>query len=76
MSDVTPYVNRHPVAGVRTSTLQVTDGIRVLEVHNRIEMLTLVTAAGCSLTALVAAFVSQSPEDVLMATAAAMAVFG
>ena len=56
--------------------MQVTDGTRVLEVHNGIEMLTLVTAAGCSLTALVAAFVSQTPEDVLMATAAAMAVFG
>ena len=38
---------------------QVTDGIRLLEVHNGVKMLTLVTAAGCSLTALVAAFVSQ-----------------
>lgn len=55
---------------------QVTDGTRVLEVHNGIEMLTLVTAAGCSLTALVAAFASQAPDDVLTATAAAMAVFG
>ena len=55
---------------------QVTDGTHVLEVHNGVEMLTLVTAAGCSLTALVAAFVSQNPQDALMATAVAMAVFG
>lgn len=55
---------------------QVTDGTRVLEVHNGVEMLTLVTAAGCSLTALVAAFVSQHREDPVLATAAAMAVFG
>ena len=42
-----------------TANRQITDGTRVLEVHNGVEMLTLVTAAGCSLTALVAAFVSQ-----------------
>eukprot|EP00955_Chlamydomonas_euryale_P033800 349632-Chlamydomonas_euryale.AAC.58 len=39
-------------------------------------MLTAVTAAGCSLTALVAAFVSQNREDPMMATASALAIFG
>jgi hydroxyethylthiazole kinase len=51
----------------------ITDGCRVLEVRNGVEMLTLVTAAGCALTALVAAFVSQHREDPVAATAAAMA---
>lgn len=45
-------------------------------VKNGVEMLTRVTAAGCSLTALIAAFVAPErfPRD--FATAAALAVFG
>ncbi|KAG1677231.1 hypothetical protein FOA52_013430 [Chlamydomonas sp. UWO 241] len=52
----------------------ITDGSKVLEVRNGEEMLTLVTAAGCSLTALVAAFVSQHKDDPVAATAFAMDV--
>ncbi|GAX75072.1 hypothetical protein CEUSTIGMA_g2516.t1 [Chlamydomonas eustigma] len=64
------------VVAVSGAVDYVTNGRDVLEVRNGVEMLTLVTAAGCSLTALVAAFVSQSREDPLLATAAAMAIFG
>ena len=39
-------------------------------------MMTLVTAAGCSVTALVAAFLSAAPDDPLFAAAAALSVFG
>lgn len=56
--------------------VQVTDGERVLGVDNGVEMLTLVTAAGCSVTALISAFVAAAPQDPLLATAHALAVFG
>jgi hydroxyethylthiazole kinase len=52
----------------------------VLAVRNGVEMLTRVTAAGCSLTALIAAFVAAAGADdakeVALATAAALAAFG
>lgn len=54
----------------------VTDGSRVVAVRNGHEMLTLITAAGCSLTALIAAFVAAAPQQPLLATAHALAVFG
>ena len=56
--------------------LQVTDGITTYAVHTGHQMMTLITAAGCSVTALVAAFVSACPEDALFATAAALSIFG
>ena len=56
--------------------VQVTDGTRTLSVHNGVEMLTCITAAGCSVTALAAAFISVEPRDPLFATAAALSVFG
>lgn len=56
--------------------MQVTDGRRVVGVSNGVEMLTLITAAGCSLTALIASFLVAAPEDPLMATAHALASFG
>ena len=58
------------------ATAQVTDGKRTLYVSNGVSMMTLITAAGCSVTALIAAFVSAAPEDPLFATAAALSVFG
>lgn len=58
------------------SAAQVTDGERVVAVENGVEMLTAVTATGCSVTALVAAFVALEPLHALAATAAALAVFG
>ncbi|KAK9848101.1 hypothetical protein WJX84_000198 [Apatococcus fuscideae] len=54
----------------------VTDGTKILSVHNGVEMLTSITATGCSVTALAAAFISAGPEDPLFATAAAFSVFG
>ncbi|PNW81666.1 hypothetical protein CHLRE_06g255350v5 [Chlamydomonas reinhardtii] len=54
----------------------VTDGTAVVGVRNGHELLTLITAAGCSLTALIAAFVTAAPQQPLLATAHALAVFG
>lgn len=53
----------------------VTDGARTLAVHNGHAMMTRVTALGCSLTALVAAFATVHGDRVLT-TAAALAAFG
>lgn len=57
--------------------LQVTDGKQELFVRNGVPMLTKITAAGCSVTALIAAFVATSPpEERVSATAHALAYFG
>lgn len=53
----------------------VTDGSRLLRVANGHPLLTLVTGMGCSLTAVVGAFVA-AEEDALAATAAALSAFG
>lgn len=54
-----------------------TDGAQTVAVHNGVEQLTLITAAGCALTALIAAFAAAAgPKQALMATAHALAVFG
>lgn len=49
-----------------------------MAVANGVDLLPLITATGCSVTALIAAFVAatSSKEDHLMATAFALAVFG
>jgi hydroxyethylthiazole kinase len=39
-------------------------------------MLTKITATGCAVTALAAAFIACAPADPLLATAHALAVFG
>lgn len=54
----------------------VTDGRRVLRVANGVPMLQQITASGCSVTALIAAFVSQFPQQPLEATAHALSYFG
>lgn len=55
----------------------VTDGSRVVAVRNGVEMLTLITATGCSVTALVAGFMAAAGQGRgLDAVAAALAVFG
>lgn len=56
--------------------LQITDGERVLRVSNGVPMLQLVTATGCSVTALAAAFACLFPQQPLEATAHALAYFG
>lgn len=65
------------VVAVSGATDLVTDGHRVLGVANGVPLLTRVTATGCSLTALIAAFLAATPGgSPLEATAAALAVFG
>ncbi|XP_004299215.1 PREDICTED: hydroxyethylthiazole kinase [Fragaria vesca subsp. vesca] len=54
----------------------VTDGERVVGAHNGVAMMTKITATGCSVTALVAAFVAVEKTHVLEATAAALSLFG
>ena len=58
----------------------VTDGTRVITVSNGHPILKLITAAGCTLTAVIAAFVSsEDPTDVnlvMKGCASALSVFG
>ncbi|KAM5553470.1 hydroxyethylthiazole kinase [Rosa sericea] len=54
----------------------VTDGERVVGAHNGVAMMTKITATGCSVTALIAAFVAVDQTHVLEATAAALSLFG
>ncbi|KAI8465436.1 MAG: hydroxyethylthiazole kinase [Monoraphidium minutum] len=65
------------IVAVSGATDLVTDGRRVLGACNGVPLLTQITAAGCSVTALIAAFLAAAPEGrALEATAAALAVFG
>lgn len=54
----------------------VTDGKRVIGVQNGVAMLQKITATGCSVTALIAAFVAIDPLHVVEATACALSIFG
>ena len=53
----------------------VTDGERLVEIANGSPLMTRVTALGCSLSAIVAAFASLTPDG-FVATAAAITVYG
>jgi len=63
------------VVAVTGAVDYVTDGRRTLSISNGHEMMTRVTALGCSATALVGAFLA-SHEDPVFASAAALAVIG
>eukprot|EP00877_Chromochloris_zofingiensis_P014836 jgi/Chrzof1/9606/Cz04g09140.t1 len=54
----------------------VTDGNRIIAVDNGTPMLTRITATGCAVTAMVAAYVAVAQSEPLLATAHALAVFG
>ncbi|KAL8048347.1 hypothetical protein ABFX02_07G058200 [Erythranthe guttata] len=54
----------------------VTDGARVVGSANGVPMLQKITATGCSVTALIAAFVAVDPSHPFEATATALSVFG
>ncbi|KAG6431284.1 hypothetical protein SASPL_109362 [Salvia splendens] len=54
----------------------VTDGERVVGAKNGVPMLQKITATGCAVTALIAAFVAVTPSQPFEATAAALSVFG
>ncbi|KAH9681228.1 hypothetical protein WN943_029399 [Citrus x changshan-huyou] len=54
----------------------VTDGRRVVGAHNGVPMMQKITATGCSVTALIAAFVAVDPLHAFEATASALSVYG
>ncbi|OMP09185.1 Hydroxyethylthiazole kinase [Corchorus olitorius] len=54
----------------------VTDGKRLVGARNGVPMMQKITATGCAVTALIAAFVAVDQSHALEATASALAVFG
>ncbi|KAK7393224.1 hypothetical protein VNO78_21766 [Psophocarpus tetragonolobus] len=54
----------------------ITDGNRVVGAHNGVAMMRKITATGCSVTALIAAFVAVDKSNALDACVSALAVFG
>ena len=56
--------------------VQVTDGEQVIRVSNGIDMMTRITAAGCSVTAVACAFIAVAPKQPLLATAFALSIYG
>ena len=54
----------------------VTDGRQVVGARNGVAMMQRITATGCSVTALIAAFVAVDPLHALEATVLALSVFG
>ncbi|KAL2923105.1 Hydroxyethylthiazole kinase [Bienertia sinuspersici] len=54
----------------------VTDGKQVIGANNGVQMMQKITATGCSVTALIAAFVAVDPTHPIEAAAAALSVFG
>ncbi len=60
----------------RIPDVQITDGKSVVKVSNGNAMMTKITAGGCSVTAVACAFITAAPEEPLLATVFALAVFG
>lgn len=54
----------------------ITDGEQVISASNGVAMMQKITATGCAVTALIAAFVGVDPSDALAAAASALAIFG
>lgn len=54
----------------------ITDGEQVVTASNGVPMMQKITATGCAVTALIAAFVGADPSDALVAAACALAIFG
>ncbi|KAL6597719.1 hypothetical protein ACP70R_046524 [Stipagrostis hirtigluma subsp. patula] len=54
----------------------VTDGKQVVGASNGVAMMQKITATGCAVTAVIAAFVAVEPSDALVAAACALAIFG
>ncbi|XP_020682575.1 hydroxyethylthiazole kinase [Dendrobium catenatum] len=54
----------------------ITDGHMVVGARNGVSMLQKITATGCAVTALIAAFISIEPLRALEATACALSIFG
>ena len=60
--------------------MQITDGKSIFEVHHGVSQLSLISAAGCTVTAMIAAFLmaaeSISSHDRMCAAAFGLAIFG
>ncbi|XXG67928.1 hypothetical protein AAC387_Pa06g1157 [Persea americana] len=54
----------------------ITDGQRVVGVCNGVAMMQRITATGCAVTALIAAFVAANPSNPFEATACSLSIFG
>lgn len=54
----------------------ITDGRRVVGAHNGVPMMQKITATGCSVTALIAAFVAVDPSHAFEATTSALSIYG
>ncbi|GMH08260.1 hypothetical protein Nepgr_010100 [Nepenthes gracilis] len=54
----------------------ITDGHRFVGAHNGVPMMQLITATGCSVTALISAFVAVDPSHAFEAAASALSIFG
>ncbi|RZC68817.1 hypothetical protein C5167_033153 [Papaver somniferum] len=54
----------------------ITDGQRLVGVHNGVAMMQRITATGCAVTALIAAFVAVDPLHAFEATVSALSIFG
>ncbi|XP_062210601.1 hydroxyethylthiazole kinase [Phragmites australis] len=54
----------------------ITDGEQVVGASNGVPMMQKITATGCAVTALIAAFVAVEPSDALVVAACALAIFG
>nr|XP_043612176.1 hydroxyethylthiazole kinase [Erigeron canadensis] len=64
------------IVAISGSVDYVTDGERVVGAHNGVPMMQKITASGCAVTALIAAFVAIDPTNVFEATTSALSVFG
>ncbi|XP_042384733.1 hydroxyethylthiazole kinase-like [Zingiber officinale] len=64
------------IVAVSGATDYITDGKKVIAAKNGVAMLQKITATGCTVTALIAAFVAVEPSNPLEATACALSVFG
>ncbi|XP_031484352.1 hydroxyethylthiazole kinase [Nymphaea colorata] len=64
------------IVAVSGSVDIITDGWQVVGACNGVAMLQRITATGCAVTAIIAAFVAIDPERALDATTAALSVFG
>lgn len=64
------------VVAVSGATDIVTDGNQVVGAHNGVALMQKITATGCAVTALIAAFVAVDKNRALDATVSALSVFG
>ncbi|KAJ1401709.1 Ribokinase-like [Sesbania bispinosa] len=64
------------IVAVSGATDIVTDGNKVVGAHNGVALMQKITATGCSVTALIAAFVAVDKSHALDAAVSALAVFG